>query len=462
MDRGSLIDHPCYPQYNAGMAGRKSRSSFVCSSCGYRTPRWIGQCPACGEWGTFVQESESKKVETRLPPVKSVKDVTLSPQQRLITGIPELDRVLGGGLVPGAVVLVGGVPGAGKSTLLMQAADALARSGQQVLYASAEESETQIRMRAERIGSLSDNLLLYSGSVLDEVEVACLHHNVQVLVLDSVQTFRCEDVPSSPGSPLQVREVAARMVQMAKTRNISIFLIGHVTKEGHIAGPRMLEHMVDAVVYFDASGPENLRFLRAVKNRFGPVNEVGAFLMTSSGMKEVADPASAFLTGEEKETGRALACAREGTRDFVLEVHSLVRPVAFGYGRRVVTGLETGRALQTLAVVEKALGRDFRQYDVYISTVRGLRIRDTAADLAVAASVISAVRGIPLPHGSVFMGEVTLTGRVLPDFTFEERLDSLVRLGYRVVFSPPLRVKTAREIRFVPVKNVEELAEKLP
>ena len=417
----------------------------------------MGQCPSCGEWDTFVEEREEEKTApgNRRIEVKPITALQGISAERIPTGMSELDRVLGGGIVRGSAVLIGGSPGAGKSTLLLQMAQNLASSGKKVLYATAEESASQVKMRAERLGVNSSNILLYAGSLWEEVEESAERENPDVIILDSVQTFRREGIPSSPGSPLQVREVTGRCVEYAKTKDTAVFLIGHVTKEGLIAGPRLLEHMVDTVIYFDAGGPEGLRLLRAVKNRFGAVNEVGAFIMTERGLREVPDPASLFLSGEEKEAGSALAGVREGTRDFVVEIHTLIRPVPYGYGRRVITGLEGGRVLQVLATVEKFSGRDLRQFDVYVSTVRGLKIKDTSADLGVAASVYSAMINRPLPDRAVFLGEVTLTGRVLPDLALEERISTLQRMGWEEIYAP------FEGENVITIRSVEELLNKL-
>ncbi|HOB86094.1 MAG TPA: DNA repair protein RadA, partial [Bacillota bacterium] len=405
------------------MAGRKT--IFCCANCGYEAPKWLGRCPGCEQWNTFEEiiltrsgKAKEKGAPTAAAPLE---EIPLGDQERYPTGIGELDRVLGGGAVPGSVVLLGGDPGIGKSTLLLQAAASLTGAGP-VLYASGEESLQQIKFRAERLrigGGIHVLAATRTGVLLEVVQ----NFKPGVLVLDSVQAFYCEERDGVPGSVNQVREVAAEMVRLAKEEGILVFLVGHVTKEGVMAGPRLLEHMVDTVLYLEGERYHSFRILRGVKNRFGSTNEIGVFMMEERGMVEVANPSHLFITQRPQPVaGAVIAACMEGTRPLLVEIQSLVSATSYPSPRRTSSGLDLNRVALVMAVLDKYTGTSFLGLDTFVNAVGGVKLTETAADLALALSLVSSLRGKGLPNESAIIGEVGLTGEIRPVNRIEARL----------------------------------------
>lgn len=434
----------------------KDRVTFICGECGYESAKWMGKCPQCDSWNTMT-ESAQVKVKAASPGSsvsQKLSKVTPLPQKRVSAGMEELDRVLGGGLLRGMAVLLGGDPGIGKSTLLLQAADALGREGI-VLYASGEESAAQIKLRADRLGMKNDIDILCETDlehIIDEaIAVKC-----NVLIIDSIQTMFSEESAGAPGSVSQVRAATARLTRFAKDTGVVVFIVGHVTKDGNIAGPRVLEHIVDTVLYFEGDRHEGLRLLRAVKNRFGSTNEVGVFEMCDSGMREVVDPSKLFLSGESAP-GCAVTCAMEGSRPILAEVQALLTDNAFGNPRRTSAGVDAYRLSLMLAVLEKKAHLKLSNKDVYLNVVGGLRLDERSTDLAVALCVASALMDVPLPKHTAALGEVGLTGEVRGVARIDPRLSECARLGYSTVLVPKLTQKPKIDgLTIVPVSTVGE------
>ncbi len=417
---------------------------FVCQSCGAVHPRWAGRCDSCGAWNSIVEETPAAGAGPATDPRRRKRlelvelDLATAPPPRLRTGIEELDRVLGGGIVPGAGILIGGDPGIGKSTLTLQAAASLASRGQRVVYVSGEESLDQIRLRARRLGVAGAPLQLASATATGEI-VASLDtaEAPAVLVIDSIQTVYVESLEAAPGTVTQLRASTDLLLRFAKKRGTSLFLIGHVTKEGQIAGPRVLEHMVDAVVYFEGERGHQFRILRAVKNRFGPANEIGVFEMGDRGLEEVPNPSALFLAERDAEVaGAAVFAGIEGSRPVLVEVQALTAPAAFGTPRRAVVGWDTSRLAMLLAVLEARCGLVTATRDVYLNIAGGLRVQEPAADLAVAAAIVSSELKRPAPAAAVFMGEVGLAGEVRAVGQLEARLKEAAKLGFRQAVTP--------------------------
>lgn len=434
----------------------KDRVTFICGECGYESAKWMGKCPQCDSWNTMT-ESAQVKVKAAAPGSsvsQKLSKVTPLPQKRVSAGMEELDRVLGGGLLRGMAVLLGGDPGIGKSTLLLQAADALGKDGI-VLYASGEESAAQIKLRADRLGMKNDIDILCETDlehIIDEAAaVKC-----NVLIIDSIQTMYSEESAGAPGSVSQVRAATARLTRFAKDTGVVVFIVGHVTKDGNIAGPRVLEHIVDTVLYFEGDRHEGLRLLRAVKNRFGSTNEVGVFEMCDNGMKEVVDPSKLFLSGESAP-GCAVTCAMEGSRPILAEVQALLTENAFGNPRRTSAGVDAYRLSLMLAVLEKKAHLKLSNKDVYLNVVGGLRLDERSTDLAVALCVASALMDVPLPRHTAALGEVGLTGEVRGVARIDPRLSECARLGYSTVLVPKLTKKPKIDgLTIVPVSTVGE------
>ena len=419
----------------------KPRSVWRCQNCGTSASRWMGRCSACGEFGTFVEEIEQPSGAIRGAAVVAAQPVGLdeveaSDTPRTETGIPELDRVLGGGLVAGSLVLLGGEPGIGKSTLLLQVADALGRGGADVLYACGEESPQQIGLRARRLGATSARVAL-----VPELDVAALEETVRrrkpaVLVVDSIQTTFDPELAGAAGSVGQVRACTARLLRVAKDLNVTTLIVGHVTKDGSIAGPRVLEHMVDAVLYFEGDRDHAFRIVRAVKNRFGSASEIGIFEMGERGLTGVGAPSAALLAGRtEAVSGSAVMAAMEGTRPLLVEIQALVTPSYLPAPRRLATGLETARLLQVIAVLERRAGLSFSGQDVYVSVAGGLRVLEPAIDLPLALALASALKDVALPLDVAAFGEIGLTGQVRPVAQSATRLREAARLGMRRVLA---------------------------
>ena len=450
----------------------KDKTMYVCSGCGYETPRWMGKCPGCGMWNTLEEQAPSP---SQAAPVKAIKqrpgtgagalrldEIPEENALRASTGIGELDRVLGGGVVEGSLMLVGGDPGIGKSTLLLQASDYLARAGKRVLYISGEESARQIKMRARRLGVSSENLLILSENAMDAAEKRWEEILPDYMIVDSIQTMYRPDMASAPGSVSQVRECTSMLMRMAKTTGCAVFLVGHVTKEGSIAGPRVLEHMVDVVLYFEGDRQHEYRILRAVKNRFGSVNELGLFQMQESGMVPVENPSEMLLSARAQNVpGSCVHCAIEGSRPMLVDVQALALQTAYGNPRRTTNGFDGGRLALLLAVLEKRAGVSLFNQDVYINIAGGLALSEPAADLPLCAAVASSVKGVSIPSDWAVMGEVGLAGEIRSISQAERRLAECARLGFKTAVMPRENMKRLRAPGGVRVYGVETLAEAL-
>ena len=444
------------------MAGK---TKFVCIECGYETVKWLGKCPSCGRWNTFEEEVvETKKTKARgitsFDAPKKLSEIVSMSEKRVVTHLKELDRVLGGGLVTGEMVLVGGDPGIGKSTLLLQICEYLGKS-QKILYASGEESLNQIKIRADRLKITTENLSLLSETSLDKIIEAAKDEKSGILIVDSIQTMFSEDGGSVPGSVSQVRESTNVLMQIAKGMGISIFIVGHVTKEGNVAGPRVLEHMVDTVLYFEGDRHASYRILRAVKNRFGSTNEIGVFEMCSEGLTEVKNPSEFMLSGRPEGTaGSVVACAMEGTRPLMLEVQALVCQTNFQIPRRTAAGTDYNRVNLLLAVLEKRLGLKLAGCDAYINLAGGMRLNEPAIDLAIVAAVISSYRNAAVESDTMIFGEVGLTGEVRAVSQAEQRVREAEKLGFKVCCIPQSNMKYIRSntgIRVIGIRNVKDL-----
>ena len=434
----------------------KEKTLYICGECGYETPRWMGKCPQCGSWNTLVEEERvlshaAAQITTKAVPLQNVR---AEAQTRISTGIGELDRVLGGGLVKGMVVLLGGDPGIGKSTLLLEAADNLSASGP-VLYVSGEESNSQIKLRADRLGVKGENLYLYTETSAEAAIERAKETKAQMLIVDSIQTMESEAAESAAGSISQVRAATALFTRFAKDTGTVVWIVGHVTKDGAIAGPRVLEHIVDTVLYFEGDRHEGLRLLRAVKNRFGSTNELGVFEMCETGMREVKDPGALFVSGRNV-AGTAITCVLEGSRPLICEIQSLLCPSAFQSPRRTAVGLDVNRLNVILAVLERKARLKVSDKDVYCDVAGSLRIVDRGADLATAMCVASSILEKPLPEKTVLIGEVGLTGEIRAASQLDTRVKEAVRLGYTTVLVPA-RAKIADPgCRLVRVGDISE------
>lgn len=443
-------------------------SVYFCQNCGYESSKWMGQCPGCKEWNTFVEELVDKKSISssgRIDSAKRAEPIPLSAidtteEARMSTGMKELDRVLGGGIVKGALMLVGGDPGIGKSTLLLQVCRNLAQASAYVLYISGEESLRQIKMRAERIGSFPDNLELLSETNLDLIREVIERKNPQVVVIDSIQTMYRDEVGSAPGSVSQVRESTAVLMQIAKGLGISIFVVGHVTREGTVAGPRTLEHMVDTVLYFEGENHESYRILRGVKNRFGSTNEIGMFEMRTEGLVEVENPSEFMLSGKpEGESGSVVVCSMEGTRPILLEIQALVCHSFFNNPRRTSTGIDFNRLNLLMAVLEKRLGLSLSDCDAYVNIAGGIRITEPAVDLGVVLAIISCKKDIVIDDHTICFGEVGLSGEVRAVNMAEQRVLEARKLGFHRCILPQVCVENLKRvdgIELIGVRNVSE------
>ena len=456
-------------------------TSFFCKECGYESPKWLGQCPGCRQWNTFVEELTAKKEpaakrglgasygngqggagEGGMSKIRPsyLSEISLDEQDRMQTGYEELDRVLGGGVVRGSLVLVGGDPGIGKSTLLLQVCRNLAASGQKVLYISGEESLKQIKLRANRIGTVTGELKFLCETNLDTIEGAISGEKPDVVIIDSIQTMFREEVTSAPGSVGQVRESTNLLLQIAKGVGIAIFIVGHVTKEGVVAGPRVLEHMVDTVLYFEGDRSASYRIIRGVKNRFGSTNEIGVFEMRESGLVEVKNPSEYMLSGRpEDASGAVVACSLEGTRPVLLEVQALITPTLFGMPRRTAAGTDYNRVNVLMAVLEKRCHYELSRYDAYVNIAGGLRMNEPALDLAIVMAVISSLKDKPVNPRTIIFGEVGLAGEVRAVPMAEQRVNEAKKLGFETCILPKTSLDKMRKmegIRMVGVENIRE------
>lgn len=443
---------------------------YFCQECGYESSKWMGQCPGCRAWNTFVEETVSTKKNSsvgggqqsgsrRAEPVV-LKDIRLSEDERRLTKIGELDRVLGGGIVPGSLVLVGGDPGIGKSTLLLQVCRNLALSGNSVLYISGEESLRQIKLRAERIGEFNENLQLLCETNLEIIREVIERKKPDMVVIDSIQTMFHEDISSAPGSVSQVRESTNVLMQIAKGQGISIFIVGHVTKEGNVAGPRVLEHMVDTVLYFEGDRNAVYRVLRSVKNRFGSTNEIGVFEMREEGLMEVENPSEYMLDGRpENASGAVVSCSLEGSRPILLEVQALVAETNFGMPRRTAAGTDYNRVNLLMAVLEKRCRYEMSRLDAYVNIAGGMRMNEPALDLAIVMALMSSYKDRPVDPGMLIFGEVGLSGEVRAVSQADKRAAEAARMGFTSCVLPKVcldKMKPIKGLKMIGVSNVRE------
>ncbi len=440
---------------------------YFCQECGFESSKWMGQCPGCKEWNTFVEETVDKKTAgkgkqsiAREAKVMPLSEIEMTKEERVLTEYKELDRVLGGGIVPGSMILVGGDPGIGKSTLLLQVCRNLSEKKVSVLYISGEESLQQIKIRAERIGTFGDDLRLLCETNLDTIQDVIAKEKPQVVIIDSIQTMYREEVSSAPGSVSQVRESTGVLMQIAKGMNITIFIVGHVTKEGVVAGPRVLEHMVDTVLYFEGDRHAAYRILRGVKNRFGSTNEIGVFEMREEGLCEVENPSEFMLSGRpEGASGSVVACSMEGTRPILLEVQALVCKSNFGIPRRTAAGTDFNRVNLLMAVLEKRLGIKLGECDAYINIAGGIKMNEPAIDLGIVLALLSSYKEKPISEKTICFGEVGLSGEVRAVNMAEQRVLEAKKLGFETCILPEASKSTLKKItgiRLIGVKNVQE------
>lgn len=444
----------------------KQTSSYVCSECGYESPKWLGKCPKCASWNTFSEceikpaaRYEAKKTFMSQS-ARPLNDIRLGGEdERIKTEIAELDRVLGGGIVRGSLVLVGGDPGIGKSTLLLQICENIADKNT-VLYASGEESDQQIKLRAARLGVEKQNLYILSETNLDTILSCASGLNPKAVIIDSIQTIFKEEIQSAPGSVSQVREATLYLMKYAKENNVAVFIVGHVTKDGSIAGPRVLEHMVDCVLYFEGERSQSYRILRTIKNRFGSTNEIGVFEMTDKGLIEVANPSKMLLEGRaENSSGSTVVCTLEGTRPVMAEVQALCSPTGFGNPRRMATGIDFNRAVLLTAILEKKLGYPMQNQDVYINVIGGIKILETATDLAVIIAIASNIKNFIIDSKTLIIGEVGLTSEVRSVGFCEKRTAEAEKMGFDFCILPHAnaeKLKGKTKLKLLGVKNVSE------
>jgi DNA repair protein RadA/Sms len=444
----------------------KTKVVYSCSNCGYNSAKWMGKCPSCNEFNTFVEEQELKvKNEASYrnfdhARASSINDIESGDEDRITTGIEEVDRVFGGGIVKGSIVLIGGEPGAGKSTLVLDIADRIAAKGNKVLYVSGEESLKQIKMRAVRIGVNTTSLSVVAETSVEKISAMIEKELPALAIVDSIQTVYKEEIDSAAGSVSQVRESCAQLLYTAKKTGIPVIIIGHVTKDGMIAGPKMLEHMVDAVMYFEAEKYYQFKILRAAKNRFGSTNEIGIFEMGNDGIKQVLSPSKLLLDSmKDTKIGSSIVTIMEGTRALLLEIQALTARRSFGLPQRTVTGIDYNRFLLILAILEKNLGLKLENYDIFVNVAGGIKVMETAADLGVAAAIFSAFTDKPISTKSAFLGELGLDGEVRPVRFMEQRILEAERLGFDTVYLPE-RTKTGKtgKLKIVRIGNLSELS----
>ena len=444
----------------------KAKTVFFCSECGHESSKWLGQCPACKSWNTFVEEKQSVTKKGGAKPRRAsaspmnMSEVSIKSEERIPTGIGELDRVLGGGIVTGSLSLVGGDPGIGKSTLLLQVCRNLVNAKRKVLYVSGEESAHQIKMRAERIGAFEDELLLFCETILEEILEGIRKVRPEFVVIDSIQTMFSEELTAAAGSVSQVREVTAQMMRIAKEENIAVFIVGHVTKEGVVAGPRTLEHMVDTVLYFEGERDAAYRILRGVKNRFGSTNEIGVFEMCADGLTEVENPSKMMLNGRPVDaSGSVVVCSLEGTRPILIEIQALISPTSFQMPRRTAVGIDYNRVNLLMAVLEKRVGLQLGGCDAYVNLAGGMRLVEPAIDLGIILAIASSYKNIPLPEDTIIFGEVGLVGEVRRVSQGDQRIKEAEKLGFKTCILPKANVdslKIRTNMRLLGVANVRE------
>ncbi len=441
----------------------KVKSKWVCTECGYETAGYLGKCPECGAWGSLVEETQfevkqtlpqSEFINTQKPEL--LKDIHIGKEVRVSTNISEFDRILGGGLVQGSLVLIAGDPGIGKSTILLQTSGELCNSGKKVLYISAEESANQLKLRAERLNINSDNLYVYPQTLLENIKTQIDEVMPDIVVVDSIQAIYSQNVSSTAGSVSQIRECCNILMHIAKSKNITVLVIGHVTKDGNIAGPKVLEHMVDTVIYFEGDKYKSYRMLRSMKNRFGNTSEVGIFEMHSDGLKEVKNPNELFLNERSQVCvpGSAIIVTNEGTRPLLVEIQALVGTTPYATPRRVTNGVDTSRVLQILAVLEKRVGLNLSKQDVYVNVTGGIDVSEPSADLGIALAVATCARDVVVDPQTVIIGEIGLSGEIHPVSNIEKRLNEAVTSGFKKAIIPYANKIDYDKIEIVPVKRL--------
>lgn len=440
----------------------KVKSKWICQTCGYETIKYIGKCPDCGAWGSLVEETESQAINKQTiidnsEPACPINQVQLSTSIRFTTGLSEFDRTLGGGFVQGSLVLIAGDPGIGKSTILLQTSNAIAKE-RTVLYVSAEESASQVKLRAQRLNVDSDKLFVYAQSNFELIKQQLEQVKPDVLIIDSIQAVYSENISSSPGSVSQIRECTNELMTIAKTKNITVIVVGHVTKDGTIAGPKVLEHMVDTVIYFEGDRYKSYRILRSIKNRFGNTAEVGIFEMKENGLEEVLNPSELFLHERERTitSGNIVIATREGTRPVLIELQALVGQTSYPSPRRVVNGIDYNRLLQILAVLEKRIGLNLSKLDVYVNVIGGIEIDEPAADLGIALAVATCARDVIVSPDTVIIGEVGLSGEIRNVSNLESRIKECEKLGFKKVIIPENSKINSKDfnIQVIPVKRL--------
>ncbi|MBO4310443.1 MAG: DNA repair protein RadA [Lachnospiraceae bacterium] len=453
------------------MSKDKVKTVFFCTECGYESPKWMGQCPGCKAWNTFREGLDSKSNSKDSSFAKRngidnsviipVSKVEIKKEDKIKTNIGELDRVLGGGIVWGSLTLIGGDPGIGKSTLLLQVCKSLGESGKEILYISGEESHAQIKLRADRIGEFKDNVKLYCETCLDDIKEVIEKEKPDVVVIDSIQTMYLEDVASAPGSVAQVREATGVLMKIAKGMGVSIFIVGHVTKDGNVAGPKLLEHMVDTVLYFEGDRHATYRILRGVKNRFGSTNEIGVFEMRNQGLVEVGNPSELLLDGRPENTsGSVVSCSMEGTRPIFIEIQALITPTNFGIPRRQSDGVDNNRVVLLLAVLEKKLGIPLGNCDAYINVAGGIKVSEPAIDLGLVAAILSSFHNKPIKEDTAVFGEVGLSGEIRTVAQTEARINEAAKLGFKKIILPLSCKKSIRDAKgmdLVFIDNIKDL-----
>ncbi len=430
----------------------KLKSKWVCQNCGYETAKSLGKCPECEKWGTFVEETQEIQPTSKSLPIDDIApclidDIEVDHSIRVSTGIEEFDRVLGGGLVQGSLILLAGDPGIGKSTILLQTSNYVSANGRKILYVSAEESASQIKLRAQRLNVKSDKLFIYSQTNFDSIKMRIDELKPDMLVIDSIQAVYSANISSSPGSVSQIRECTNILMDIAKNKNITVVVIGHVTKEGNIAGPKVLEHMVDTVIYFEGDRYKSYRLLRCMKNRFGTTNEVGVFNMCDDGLHEISNPSEMFLNERTKNVtpGSVVIATNEGTRPLLIEIQALVGTTSYPSPRRVSNGIDYNRLLQILAVLEKRIGLNLSKQDVYVNVIGGLQIDEPAADLGVALAVATCARDVIVSPDTVIVGEIGLSGEIRTVNNIDKRIKEAAKLGFKKIIVPKLNKSDCNE-----------------
>ena len=451
----------------------KLKTKFVCQKCGYSTARWIGKCPECESWNSFVEEIQDTSVSKKSKSIERKADsanilmlsgINETKEMRFSTGIDELDRVLGGGVVNGSIVLIGGDPGIGKSTLMLQISSKL--HGKKFLYVSGEESAVQIKMRAERLGNIPENFYVLSETNLELIEAVIIQKEPDFIIVDSIQTVYRPELESAPGTVSQLRESTSKLINIGKTLNIPIFLVGHITKDGTIAGPKIIEHMVDVVLQFEGERTHLYRILRGIKNRFGSTNEIGIFEMTEKGLKEVPNPSEVFLSQRNYgASGCVISSSIEGTRPILIEIQALVSPTSYGFPQRTSMGFDLKRLNIIIAVLEKKLGIFLNKYDVFINVAGGVKVDEPAVDLAVAMSIFSSYKDVPVDSETIVLGEVGLAGEIRTISNIERRINESAKLGFKRIILPKNNLKyidlKKYKIEITGVENIKEAQGKL-